>query len=284
MINVTGKIARQKEAAKLTRQQIRFEWMLIRRIVPLIDRQARAAAKIFRETGSEADAELAISGFGGQLKKLLTRHYKKTGIFFGNEFFRALNGKNSKFTIVGGHQTQYVDHHTHDIIEYKDEQSIFLDSLFRWISSVGADRVVKIQETTKNLLRTAIQAGREAGEGQDAIAKRIFGKISGVGRLTAQARARTIARTETHNAQTYASDMAAESTGLTLIREWLANEDKRTRPTHGLQFPAGADGQKVSMNEPFDVGGFKLMRPGDTTGPAEETINCRCGLLYHTVN
>jgi hypothetical protein len=278
MVNLTGKIARQKEVAKMLRQQVRFELMLIRRLVPLIDKQAKAAAKIFKQTGSAVDAELAITGFSNQLEGLLTTHYKKTGVFFGNEFFEALNENNPKLEQIIGHHTKYVASHTHDIVEHKDEQSVFLDALFRWISTVGADRVVKIQETTKNILRSAILAGREEGEGQDAIAKRIVDKISGAGRLTAQARARIIARTETHNAQTFASDKAAESTGLTLDHEWLSNDDERTRTPHRV-----VDGQRRKMKEPFDVDGEKLMRPGDTNGSAKNTIGCRCGVLYHTV-
>lgn len=269
MINITGKLARQKAAAELIRKQIRFERMLIRRIVPLIDRQAKAAARIYRQTGSESDAELAISAFNSKLKNILEVHYKRTGVFFGNDIFNALNKSVNPILRWNTYAARAT--------EYKDEQSIFLDSLFKWISSVGADRVVKIQNTTKDILKAAILAGREAGEGQDAIAKRIVNKISGIGRLTAQARARTIARTETHNAQTFAQDMAADSTGLELIREWLTNDDERTRTPHSV-----VDGQRRKMGEPFDVDGEKLMRPGDPSGSAKNTTNCRCGVIYHT--
>ena len=55
--------------------------------------------------------------------------------------------------------------------------------------------------------------------------------------------------------------------------EWDASEDKATRPTH-----AAADGQKVIHGQPFTVGGFLMMYPGDESlgAPAREIIQCRC--------
>lgn len=60
-------------------------------------------------------------------------------------------------------------------------------------------------------------------------------------------------------------------------REWIAAEDLRTRAGHNT-----ADGQLRGMDEPFDVGGVKLMAPGDPAGPVEETARCRCVLGYVT--
>ena len=54
---------------------------------------------------------------------------------------------------------------------------------------------------------------------------------------------------------------------------WLSQEDERVRPTH-----AKADKQTVPINEPFTVGEYYLMFPGDDSlgAPAKETIMCRC--------
>ena len=54
-------------------------------------------------------------------------------------------------------------------------------------------------------------------------------------------------------------------------KEWLATRDPRVRDTH-----AEADGQVVNMDEPFIVGGFQAMFPGDPALPLEESANCRC--------
>jgi hypothetical protein len=54
-------------------------------------------------------------------------------------------------------------------------------------------------------------------------------------------------------------------------KQWVARHDERTRPTH-----VAADGQRVPLDQPFNVGGAALMHPGDRSGPVGETINCRC--------
>jgi hypothetical protein len=60
-----------------------------------------------------------------------------------------------------------------------------------------------------------------------------------------------------------------------MSKEWLATKDDRTRPDH-----IAADGQQVEMNGKFIVGGVLMDRPGDTSAPAEQTVNCRCALIY----
>lgn len=56
-------------------------------------------------------------------------------------------------------------------------------------------------------------------------------------------------------------------------RAWDATNDARTRRTHMF-----AEGQKVSGNQPFTVGGYQLRYPGDSSlgAPASITISCRC--------
>lgn len=58
-----------------------------------------------------------------------------------------------------------------------------------------------------------------------------------------------------------------------VVKKWDATMDRRTRATH-----AAADGLTVAMDEPFIVGGYPMMHPGDGDlgAPAEEIINCRC--------
>lgn len=57
------------------------------------------------------------------------------------------------------------------------------------------------------------------------------------------------------------------------LKTWKAHRDELTRPTH-----AEADGQTVPINEPFVVGGYRMMFPGDTSlgAPAQEIVRCRC--------
>ena len=61
--------------------------------------------------------------------------------------------------------------------------------------------------------------------------------------------------------------------GIKVRKRWIAAKDNRTRHDHGF-----ADGQTVDYDQPFDVGGYKLMFPGDPSGPGHEIYNCRCSM------
>lgn len=67
----------------------------------------------------------------------------------------------------------------------------------------------------------------------------------------------------------------AELTGQDL--RWVTMGDHRVRDTH-----QGAQGQTVSYDEWFQVGGTPMEYPGDPAAPIDETINCRCVLTLVT--
>src|SRR5690606_12180630 len=56
-----------------------------------------------------------------------------------------------------------------------------------------------------------------------------------------------------------------------LEQVWMCTIDSKTRRSH-----FAADGQRVPLGGRFKVGRADLRFPGDSSGPAEETINCRC--------
>jgi len=58
------------------------------------------------------------------------------------------------------------------------------------------------------------------------------------------------------------------------FKQWIATDDRRTRPTHDA-----ADKQRTLLRQPFRVGSAELLFPGDPRGPAAEVINCRCTML-----
>jgi hypothetical protein len=142
----------------------------------------------------------------------------------------------------------------------------------QWITERGGALIVNISETTRKNVRKVIDDGIAEGLSERDIAANIRAISSSV----ADSRSQTIARTETHGAANFAAEATAQATGLDFVREWAASRGPRTRDTHRK-----ADGQKVGMGEYFNVGRAKLRYPGDSSaGHAEETINCRCAVLY----
>src|SRR5690606_15955338 len=88
-----------------------------------------------------------------------------------------------------------------------------------------------------------------------------------------QVRAQRIARTESTGAYNAAGLAALADEGET-TKVWIATEDARTRPSH-----RAADRQAVPITQPFEVGASALLMPGDPSGPAHETVNCRCTMV-----
>jgi hypothetical protein len=152
----------------------------------------------------------------------------------------------------------------------------------RWGQKRALERARSISETSKKLaakvLRqvTATLAADAGGglPGQNAIAAAFLAS----GADMPDWRARTIARTEIHNAMTEVDREIAgkisEDVG-PLVKVWAATNDERTRPDH-----EAADGQSRDADESFSIGGVPMDGPGDIDAPPEQTVNCRCTILW----
>ena len=154
------------------------------------------------------------------------------------------------------------------ITKNEDHWELFVQS---YLQEWGGKKIVEITQTTLTQIMTGIQIGREEGLGQAGIAKRILEQSP----IRSYQRAALIARTEVHSASNYGALKQAEDSGLEMQKEWLAARGSRTRESHRK-----ASGQVVGLNEPFIVGGERLMYPGDPDGSGAETINCRCTVAY----
>lgn len=213
-----------------------------------LERIADDAAQGFMAAG-EMGARLAMADHRERVENVLLSHYRRTFQAFGERLLDATRGTRAP--------------------ERKDTQSDFARRTQEFISTVGADKVTRIADTTQRQIVDAILRGQEEGEGQAAIARRIREHTGGV---IGGVRADVIARTETHSAAQTAHDEALDVLDLPEVRrEWVAAEDERTRTTH-----SSADGQVRGQQEAFDVGFAKLRFPGDPLGPPSEVINCRC--------
>lgn len=83
-----------------------------------------------------------------------------------------------------------------------------------------------------------------------------------------------IVRTEGGRIQSQAQMEAcqiAKDRGATIVKQWDATLDDRTRESHQM-----VDGEIRDIDDPFSNG---LMYPRDPKGDPEEVINCRCAML-----
>jgi len=141
-----------------------------------------------------------------------------------------------------------------------------IDRITDFIEKYGAELIKDINETTREELKKELMEGIENGE---SIAQ-LSDRVSKVFKHAKEYRAERIARTETIRAANFGA-YAGYKQGNVEQKRWLATMDERVRDAH-----ADADMQVRDIDDYFDVGGEKLMYPGDFNGSAGNVINCRC--------
>ncbi len=147
--------------------------------------------------------------------------------------------------------------------------------IVRYLSEV-TNRLVRVPDEVYDLVAGQMSAGVNLGESIPLLAGRVDSVLSTTGSDRWQNRAVVIARTESIGAlnagRVEAFRVVAEDDPeLNLEMMWVSTSDSRTRPTH-----REAEGQRVPVGTPFNVGGFDLRFPGDPSGPPQEVIQCRC--------
>jgi len=121
----------------------------------------------------------------------------------------------------------------------------------------------QINNTTFEKLKKEFATSFEIGETRKELIQRIQDTYSNI----TEARARMIAETEVHGVTQYGTLEAYKQAGLP-TKIWVSVGDSNVRASH-----QSIDGQEVELNGYFSNG---LEFPGDPSGPADETINCRC--------
>jgi hypothetical protein len=206
-----------------------------------------------------------------RLEKLLLRHYKRIGRVFSKDALKSFNKVGLKNVSPE---------------EIKEPLSDFWKIFNKWAAVNAADKVVKIQNTTRILIAQIITKGLADGLTNIEIAK----LIRTTGLISNPKRALKIARTETHTGAVFAQDTLVNTEtkrlGIKMQREWSTANDIRVRPAFGSKTKFNhrkADGQRRAQKKRFNVSGEHLMYPGDPSGSPGNIINCRCVLLYHTI-
>lgn len=138
-----------------------------------------------------------------------------------------------------------------------------------------SNRMVRTGDEIFAEINREIREGLMQGEGPPELAQRVDKYLGGDEAEWWRGRAMTVARTESAAIQSSATVEAGKlqqaQTGQTMTKLWLAILDERTRPAHAI-----AHGQRVRVDQPFDVSGVDMSNPGDITAPVRLTANCRC--------
>jgi len=228
-----------------------------RAMQPAMAREIKRAMKSMSAATTSGAAKSALAAHKARVAAILDKQYRSSFKVFGSRIFE------------GAAKVQKAVPSTAQFTAMANE----------WIKKNGAKRVIEIagttQEQTAAIVNAATSQGILDGMSEIAIAKEIQNEVASQALTMSSYRSRVIARTETGTAAKVATDQGALASGLPMMKEWVASGGERTRETH-----RSANGQRVRMSQPFDVGGSALMYPQDPNGPAVEVINCRCVAAY----
>lgn len=151
----------------------------------------------------------------------------------------------------------------------------FQNFLLAYYAEFGGAEIKLLTATFITAIVEEIRKATYENETVVQMRDRIFKKVNSPNFYKWQAL--RIARTETTFAMNRAKLISGEVSGLTMEKYWIAKIDSRTRDQHAYM-----NGKKVGQNELFDVGGEKMLHPGDRLNGASGSnlVNCRCTFGY----
>ena len=197
-----------------------------------------------------------------ETKKMYSDMYKQTGLRFAKWYadtFRKVAKKELTPSVIEQNMERYAT-----------EKENYL-ALVREVSAVSG--VAK--STLKKVLAELLADETFMSIGEEARVREIMKRL----KFKARWMARRIVRTETtasanFGIQLSASDIYGDDN---LVKEWIASDGSRTRDTHRTASSQYSN-NPIPMNEPYLVGGSKMMFPSDTSlgARAKEVVNCRC--------
>jgi len=147
----------------------------------------------------------------------------------------------------------------------------FKREMASYIKEYGYDKHAKdITETTKKLVRKALQDGLDNGDTIRQVSKRVV-EYTGMNK----SRALMISRTETGMCAARAKELQTEDYPYEFETIWLHDHPRQPREWH-----LAMNMKRVEFGkERFNVGGVLMKYPHDPNGGAINVINCKCSYV-----
>tara|TARA_R110002012_G_scaffold316437_1_gene531405 strand:- start:1138 stop:1953 length:816 start_codon:yes stop_codon:yes gene_type:complete len=253
---IQGRVSTRAEARRQLVLRNNLEKRFFKKLNTLFRKFVNVHMHLYKQYGIYEPA-VAAQSLNEDFFPLILSHYKRT--------FQAIYKSNEdKYDILRKADEAFVFGRSVDFEAVVNEYFSGRQLLLAGISERIASRISKV-----------IEQGRADNLTLPQIAKLVSDKFLPISR----SRAALIARTETHNAASYANHSyhltVEKDLGVKMLKKWVATNDARTRSTH-----AAANGQTVDMSEDFTVGGVPMGFAGDSKGGAKNVINCRCVIVY----
>lgn len=236
---------RRTISTNFQRLQLQVERRYVAKVFNALKRQLSRAAEDVRVFGVEfAIRRAQVASLDGIMIATIRDMHVYTGVLVANRTLRGLRQHSPKKAAGLGFNEVWAQ----QIIEYFNLHLL--------------ESVTSIDETTRTFILFILRRGFREGWSTEEMAKAINN------REYMKHRAIRIVRTESTRATGYGVLVGANQYDYEVQKEWISIRDNRTRHSH-----REVDGELRDLDKPFSNG---LMFPGDPTGPASETINCRC--------
>lgn len=251
-----GRINTRAEARKQLVLRNNLEKRFFKKVNTLFRKFLNVNMYLYRQYGIY-EPDVATQSLNEDFFPLVLAHYKRT--------FQAIYQSNEeKYEPIRKADEAFVFGRSVDFEAVVNEYFAGRQLILAGISERMATRISKI-----------IELGRADNLTLPQITKLVSDKFLPISRN----RAALIARTETHNAASFASNsyhlQVQQDLGTKMLKRWVSTNDARTRPAH-----SSASGQTVDMDEDFIVGGVPMKFAGDSNGGAKNVVNCRCVIVY----
>ena len=171
---------------------------------------------------------------------------------------------------------------------YENRLAKFETSIDFYLAEEVGRKIKGIQDTSKGRIYDKIATIFEdvIDLETEVTTERLTASVQGLFKDMTKSRARTIARTESHNLATKAEVEAAKVSEVLKTKEWIHSMSPTARGM-GLNDSTNhisMDGVKVSLDQKFKVpskdGMDDMDRPGDSSAPADQVVNCNCVLAF----
>lgn len=241
----------------------------LRRWFKTVSKDLRVSWAVDRRIPDLSDERIVLQGLLKDHYRIVAKTFKRRTRDFLAKKYNFLEFKVAEEDLIDYRVVAYLSERA------KEAAEIIIETTVNQIKEISAAII-----TTDALLGTPSDPEREAIAIKEDFDSRINGRVDtialtetqGMAERTKLIEARTISEEEDSGLfGTYTS-----STGTT--KDWNTILDQKTRNDH-----ARADGQRQNIDEPFIVGGEKLMVPGDWSmgASAGNIINCRCSVTYN---
>ena len=251
-----GRVNARREVARQLRIRTNLEKQYYRKLNSLFRRFVNVRTGLYKEYGIY-EIGVAQRALDEELQPITLAHYRRV--------FRTIYDSNNEI----------YDRGTKDEEIFVMGRSLDFEKLVNDYFRTRTLILAGISARIALRIDTIIRQGRADNMTLPQIAREITSKVIPLTR----SRAALIARTETHNAASFASHMyhnqVRNDLGIKMLKRWTATNDARTRSAHSI-----ANGQTVDMDEKFTVGGTQMEFAGDPAGGAKNTVNCRCVIIY----